>query len=334
MTGPPPGPNPWPIDAERPIAPRGPRALIRLARPKQWTKTAFVLVGPFYALQNPPDWNIPTAALSVLLTCIAFSLASSACYVLNDLADAQADRAHPRKRHRPIASGAVTPKTARAYALALLLLASAAALGVAWPLHGTWWVLGLMGLHVINVSAYSAGLKRLAILDVISLALGFVIRVLAGCVAVGIWPSTWLLNVSLFLSMTLAFGKRMGERRTLGSAEAAAAARAVQTSYSDDLLRMSLVVTGVATLLTYAGYVVTREDTYQIAGSGFNPLWLTMLPAMYGLLRAIMLLENGSYDDPTELATRDRPFQAAALLFVLITGGLVGLRIIGEVGAT
>ncbi|MBL8759458.1 MAG: hypothetical protein JNK35_13635, partial [Phycisphaerae bacterium] len=149
---------------------------------------------------------------------------------------------------------------------------------------------------------------------------GFVLRVLAGCAAVLVVPSTWLLNVTFFIAMFLAFGKRLGERRTMG--DDAAAARLVQAKYTDELLRMVVVVTGVATLLTYAGYIQSQEFGFT---RGFNLLWLTMLPATYGLLRCIVLLERGDYDDPTELAAKDRAFQVAVVVFVGLT---VGLRVI------
>ncbi|MEQ8845169.1 MAG: decaprenyl-phosphate phosphoribosyltransferase [Phycisphaerales bacterium] len=306
------------------------QALLRLARPKQWTKSSFVAVGPFFggATSIAELWG-------VLLAMVAFALASSGCYVINDLRDAQADRLHPRKRRRPIASGRVSPKVAKVYALALWILAAGcvAALGpLLTPVHA----LGLgavLAIYVGNVSAYSLGLKHVPVLDVLGLALGFVLRVLGGCAAVGITPSTWLLNVTLFLAMFLAFGKRLGERRTLGAD--AAAARAVQGVYTDELLRMMVVVTAVAMLLTYAGYVQDNESRFvwvmgdrflggvETPRLGMNLLWLTMLPATYAVLRSIVLLERGEFDDPTELATRDKPFQLAALAFVALTAGLV-----------
>ncbi|MEM7623009.1 MAG: UbiA prenyltransferase family protein [Planctomycetota bacterium] len=299
------------------------RSLIRLARLHQWSKSAFVLVGPFYAAQSPDGFDWVLMGLSVVLAAAAFGLASSGCYVFNDLADAERDRAHPRKRFRPIASGVVTAGTAKRFGTVLLLAGVGLALLI--PGAGRWWVSLFVVLHIANVTSYTAGLKQIPIVDVMSLSMGFVLRVLAGCAAIGLWPTTWLLNVTLFLSMTLAFGKRLGERRTMGSAAAATAARRVQGLYSDDLLRMLLVVSAVATLLTYAAYVVTREPDYSVggfgldAGGGFNLLWLTVLPATFGLLRAIMLLEQGAYDDPTELAVHDRAFQVAAGLFGVIT---------------
>ncbi len=295
--------------------------LVRLARPHQWLKTVFVLIGPFYALQdNPAEGDALTRIVwSTFLAAAAFSIASSGCYVFNDLADIESDRTHPRKRNRPLASGAVKPATAKIYGLALFFVSSMFVAMIPWPAAG--WVGLLLALHVGNVLLYSAGLKHIVIIDVISLSMGFVLRVMAGCAAVGIGPSTWLLNVTFFLSMFLAFGKRLGERRTMGSG--AASARAVQGDYSDEMLRMVVVVTAVATLITYAGFVQDRTEEYHL---GFNLLWLTMLPATYGLIRCITLLENGDYDDPTELAVHDKAFRISGGVFVAMSLALVGLK--------
>lgn len=290
---------------------------MRLARPRQWAKSVFVVIGPAYAWAN----EIPVPWVSVAGAVVAFSLASSACYVVNDIVDREADRTHPRKRHRPIASGAVTP--AGAWVFAVVLIAAAAGSLALVPLGGAagWslpWVAGAAGLYVLNTLAYSFGLKRVVMLDVVSLAVGFVLRVLGGCAAAGIEPTSWLLNCSFFIAMFLSFGKRLGERRTAGAD--APAVRGVQSAYTDDMLRMAVVVTAVAALVTYAGYVEAQEGRFR---DGFNLLWLTILPATYGLLRCIVLLERGAYDDPTELAAHDRPFQAAAVLFAGITLALV-----------
>lgn len=305
--------------------PGGLPALVRLVRPHQWLKQAFVLVGPVYGgvLARAEVWGPVVAALA------AFCLASSACYIVNDLRDQGADRLHPRKRHRPIASGAVSSRTAAALA-AVLLIAALAAVAAVYPLalprgqtialQSTLLVGGAVALYVVNTMAYSLALKRLVIADVMSLSLGFVLRVLGGCAAAMVEPSSWLLNVTLFVSMFLAFGKRLGERRTMG--EQASAARSVQSGYTDDMLRMMVAVTAVACLVTYAGYVQAQAARYT---HGFNLLWLTTIPALYAMLRAIVQMERGRFDDPTELAGKDRPFQAAGVLFVLITGVLMWL---------
>lgn len=274
-----------------------------------------MLVGPAYAVIDPapgsePDWRGAIAAV------VAFGLAASGCYVFNDIRDREMDRAHPRKSRRPIASGAV--RVPQAIVMAVVLLSASAAVavgaGVATGVEAAVGLAAVVGLYVVNVTSYSLWAKRVIMLDVVSLALGFVLRVIGGCVAAGIEPSVWLLNTTFFVSMFLAFGKRLGERRTMG--EQVAEVRGVQAAYTNNLLRMAVVVTAVATLLTYAGYLQDKAPQF---GSGLYLIWLTILPATYGLLRCIVVLESGLYDDPTELAVRDRPFQVAVGVFGLLT---------------
>lgn len=313
-------------------------ALIKLARPHQWAKSVFVLIGPFFAVQDPAsgmgwsDWHRWMAALAAA---VGFSLASSGCYVFNDLADVEADRQHPRKRNRPIASGAVPEGVARVFGVVLLVVGLGLPVGVCGWLMG--WgaaggVGGIVGVYIANVMLYSHVLKRVVVVDVMSLSAGFVLRVLAGGAAGGVTISTWLLNVAFFLSMFLAFGKRLGERRTMGAA-GATAARAVQEGYSDEFLRMVVVFTGGVTLVLYAMYVETRSEAYAWGAlGGMNALWLTVLPATYCLMRAMLMVEKGRYDDPTELAMHDRAFQGVGAVFVALVVALVGLRVMGWVG--
>ena len=312
--------------------------LLAAARPHQWAKGVFVLIGPAYGIASRGLSTIPreeaarigTGAIAAFF---AFGFASSACYIVNDLLDRDQDRVHPRKKNRPIAAGRISPGAAKVFALILLALAAACLFavplwqpmpGAPMPTGNNWlaelpslgrWLLGAcVGVYVANVLAYSVRIKHMTVADTISLASGFVLRVLGGCAAAMVEPSSWLLNVTFFLSMFLALGKRLGERRTMG--DDVASARGVQAKYTDDLLRMAVVVTGVSTLLSYSDYVRGQGDKFTL---GFNLLWLTMLPATYGLLRSILLVERGTYDDPTDLALRDRPFQLAGFAFVAIT---------------
>jgi len=303
-----------------------PASLIRLARPHQWAKGAFVVIGPMYAIASGVAPTL-AMALSVGFAFMAFAFASSSCYIVNDIRDVEADRLHPRKKNRPIASGAVPVSAAWMFSGVLIVSAIACILLAGLPhlmgidagsgVHPSAIWLGVaVGIYIVNTNLYSAIFKHHAVLDVISLAAGFVLRVLGGCAAAGVVPSSWLLNVTFFISMFLAFGKRLGERRTMG--DAVASTRKVQQDYTDELLRMAVVVTAVATLVTYAGYVQAQTAK---SAAVLNTLWFTMLPATYGLLRCIVLLERGQYDDPTELASKDRPFQIAGLLFAAITLG-------------
>lgn len=322
--------------------------LIRLLRPKQWAKSAFVLIGPLYGMRGGGGGaGAASWALEAAIAATAFALASSACYACNDVLDAPRDRLHPRKAKRPVASGRVSPGVAVAIALALLVVAGALCLGLHAPHRASF--AAILGLYVANTLAYSVWFKHVPVLDVISLAMGFVLRVLGGCAAVGIEPSNWLLNSTFFLSMFLALGKRLGERRTAEAAGIAMDAnRPVQREYSADLLRMMVVVTAVATLITYALYVQNQAGSMGGVGGGgaggvvvsglATPnsqaasgavgraqgfrvplLWLTMLPATFALLRALLLLEQGKYDDPTELAFADGQSMLAAATFAGLT---------------
>jgi decaprenyl-phosphate phosphoribosyltransferase len=303
-------------------------SLIKLARPHQWAKSVFVILGPVYGLRDllaqGRVWH--EVLLQALIAAGVFALASSACYIFNDLRDAERDKIHPRKKLRPLASGAVSPSVA-AWGIVILLWAAAA---LALLLESSVRPITVMMviLYVANTTLYSATLKNRVIADVISLSLGFVIRVLGGCFAVGISPSTWLLNCTLFLAMFLAFGKRLGERRTAEAAGYDASdARGVQAKYTDNLLRMSVVVTAVAALLTYAGYVQSRELIYNFAAmgvpAGFNWLWVTILPALYALLRSMVLIEKGEYDDPTEMFVKDSALRIAAVAFFAISAAVL-----------
>jgi len=311
-----------------------PLELIRLARPKQWAKSVFVLIGPLSAFADHKG-SMRQLAAAALIAAVILALCSSACYIVNDICDASKDRLHPRKRRRPIAAGTVTRSQAGWFAAALIVISISllSLLGV----EARWWVGGLALLYVINVNLYSLSFKRIVIVDVLSLSLGFVLRVLAGCGATSVTPSSWLLNCTFFLAMFLAFGKRLGERRTAGAAGVESVEiRGVHARYTDDILRITVAITAVATLITYSAYVQSREKTVMewLANAGlrggawFNLLWLTMIPATYAMFRAILLLERGVYDDPTELVVRDRWMRLAVLLFGLIT---VAIVLLGQV---
>ena len=293
-------------------------SLIKLARPHQWSKGIFVLAGPVYGAADllSGGSQIYDIVFRSIIVLASFSLAASGCYVVNDLCDVEADRAHPRKKNRPIASGAVTPGQGKVFAIILLIVS----IGLLFllPVPALWWTLATVVLYIANVMTYSAFFKKHAIADVMGLSLGFVLRVMGGCAALAIGPSSWLLNVTLFIAMFHAFGKRLGERRSMG--EEAAKIRAVQSLYTNTLLEMAVVVTGVCTLVTYTIYVEEQAQYYTM---GFNLLWLTVLPVTFVLFRCIVLLDAGRYDDPTEIALRDPVVRTGTLLFSGMTAFLM-----------
>jgi len=237
-----------------------------------------------------------------------FSLLASSVYVLNDLVDVEADRAHPVKQHRPIASGAVSPASAKV-ALALL---GAVAFGVGWSL-GPLFLAALAGYLANNV-AYSFGMKRVAYLDVLSIGLGFELRVLAGSFAAGIPPSRYLLVVTFVLAMFLGLGKRMHElvqQDRTGSTSS----RPVLRRYSKRPVRLLMNAFGVATVVTYVAYALDPTSREQFHT---DYLVLSSVFMLVGVVRFTQLVrKDPDSEGPTEQMLRDPPFLINALLAAL-----------------
>lgn len=183
--------------------------IIRLLRPHQYIKNGFVLLGVVFSHQ----WDNATL-LSASLAFLAFCAMASAVYVLNDIFDVEADRLHPKKRHRPIASGAISVRAAWGMfaGLAMLSLALGSAVG--------YWVPALLSTYLVLNVAYSLRLKHVVILDVFVISAGFMLRILAGTVGLGIAPSHWLLLCGLMVTLFLGFAKRRAELLMLVSQDA------------------------------------------------------------------------------------------------------------------
>jgi 4-hydroxybenzoate polyprenyltransferase len=281
-------------DASR-VSPGLTAAVLRLLRPNQWTKNAFVLVGVMFA----HAWDEPDRVWAALVAFAAFCAAASAVYVVNDWFDRERDRLHPRKRHRPIASGRVGG--ALAIVLATSMFALAIGLAYAPPIAGlpdadggTRLVLILVLYALMNLG-YSLGLKHVPILDCSLIALGFMLRILAGTWAIGIPPSRWLLVCGLSVTLFLAFAKRRAELAALG--DDAGGHRAVLDRYSLPLLDQFLAITATAVLVTYSVYTVSAE-TVQIHGTD-QLLW-TLPFVAYGLFRYLYIVfQRGAGGDPT-----------------------------------
>ena len=282
-------------------------ALIRLARPKHWVKNGFVAAPLLFARPEPFIEAVVLAGIAVSV----FSLVASAIYCFNDVIDAESDRAHPTKRTRPVASGAVSPALGVAWGACL----AAAALALAW-----WKLppafLAVLGAYVINNAVYNARVKQLAIADVISIATGFVLRLVAGAIAIGVVASSWLLVCSFSLALFLGFGKRRSE---LALAEAGHAYRRVLKAYSTSTLDSAMSISATLTLMCYMLYTIAPE-TQQTHHTG--NLVFTVPPVFYAMFRFIFKVQEARGESPEELLLSDRVMIGAgaawAALVVLV----------------
>ncbi|MBS3936086.1 MAG: decaprenyl-phosphate phosphoribosyltransferase [Sulfuritalea sp.] len=263
--------------------------LIDLLRPHQWVKNGFVLVGLLFghAWERGDGMAL---ALQAMVAFVAFCLISSAVYVMNDIVDRAADRHHPEKRKRPIASGKVGIGTAAALGLSCLGAGLALAFGLAGlPASQAPW---LFIAYVLMNIGYSLGLKHVVILDVFIIAAGFMLRILAGTLGIGIPPSHWLLLCGLMLTLFLGFAKRRAE---VGAA-AGRPHRRVLTQYSEPMLDQFITLSAGATVIAYSLYTVSEET---IALHGTPWLIATVPCVLYGLLRYLYRLHRaGGGENP------------------------------------
>jgi 4-hydroxybenzoate polyprenyltransferase len=275
------------------------RAFIELARPQQWAKNSFVLTGLLFG----HAWRDPQLVAAAVVATLAFCLASSAIYALNDAADAAHDRRHPLKRRRPVASGALSANAARAAAAVLAAMALAAAVAAS-PLAA-----GIVATYLALNAAYTFGLKRVPVVDVFIIAAGFMLRLLAGTAGIGIEPSNWLLVCGLLLTLMLGFGKRRAELEELQ--EEAGRHRAVLEAYSAGFLDKAVLVCAAGVIATYALYTVAPE-TARLHGTA--RLVLTLPWVLLGMFRYLFRLNyRGGGADPTDELLRD-PLLAFAVL--------------------
>jgi 4-hydroxybenzoate polyprenyltransferase len=282
--------------------------LIRAMRPHQWVKNLFVLA-PLIFAKELLVWPLAFKAGAAFAL---FCLASSTVYILNDLGDVEVDRAHPVKRHRPIASGLLPIGVARNTAIAtgLSSLVGGALLN---PLLAT----TILGYLTLNL-AYSRRLKRVAYLDVMCIAAGFELRVMAGAFAAEVPASAYLLVVTFLLAAFLGFGKRMHE---LMQGEQAHKQRSVLKAYDERTLTVLLYLTALATVATYAVYALdpsTRE------AFGTDYLAVTTVMPLFGVLRFLYLVRRRHVaESPTEDMLRDVPFLANLALWGVVVLALI-----------
>ncbi|MCM2562317.1 UbiA family prenyltransferase [Lutimaribacter sp. EGI FJ00015] len=288
------------------------RPLFRAIRPQQWLKNVLV----FLPLLVAHRFTLPAIG-EAALAFVVFSLVASSVYVLNDLLDLEADRAHPRKRERPFASGALPLSWGTALAPGLLLAGGLLSL----PLGPEF--LGVIVVYYLVTTAYSFVLKRRLVVDICALAALYTLRIIAGGVATGIPLSVWLLAFSMFFFFSLAAMKRKTE--LVSSVEEGAEVAPGRGYMTDDLPLVSnmAVASGYVSVLVMALYINSPAVT--VLYSATAPLWGICLILLYWLSRMMMLAHRGQmHDDPVVFAAKDRvSLLCGGLIFALVLSGML-----------
>lgn len=279
------------------------RAIIQLMRPAQWVKNVFV----FGALVFGAKREDADAILLALSAFVIFCMLSAAVYAFNDLLDYREDAKHPSKKHRPVASGVISPFLAGVIALVLagagVLVSLAMPQGFVLP----------VGVYLLLNLLYSLWGKRQPLLDVILIAIGFVLRALAGAQAIEVPVSAWLVVCTFTLCLFLGFGKRRCELAVLQTNEKAKSHRSTLSVYSSELLTQLLAVTGAMAVITFLLYTLDPYAPTQHLMVFTTPL------VFYAIFRYAMVISQGERTGPTDVLIRDRPFLFTAILWTLFT---------------
>ena len=291
------------------------------ARPLQWVKNLLVFLPLLFAVDlvwEPGDIGTLLPYIPRLAALFAaFCALSSAVYVLNDLADREADRRHPTKRTRPIASGLV-PVWLAGSTLAILAVAGMLGLyGISAPAL----VLPLIGgIYLVANVGYSLQLKRVALVDVMIVAGGYVLRAVAGAVAVGAVPSPWLYAVTAAGALFIVIGRRYAEARLAG--DEPEAQRATLSHYTPPLGGQLLILSATAALVSYTLYTVEADNL-----PANNTMLLTVPLVIFGLFRYLYLLNNSrDAESPELLMLRDAPLLMAIAAWMVVAGAVLVLN--------
>ncbi len=288
------------------------RACVALIRPKQWIKNLFVFAPLIFA----KELFFLHESILAFKAFLAFSFTASAVYVVNDIADLEADRAHPEKRYRPVAAGLVS--IPGAFVLAGMLLALSALL--VWD--GDPRFIFVLCLYFCINLAYSFKLKQVVLLDVFVIAGGFMLRVVGGAYAINVDTSTWLVLCTMFISLFLGFAKRRGE--LVQVQDDTYTGRKVLALYKVGFLDQMLTIAAAATVIAYALYTVAPR-TIQVFGT--DKLIYTTVFVIYGVFRYLYLIHTTRItDNPTNAVTSDPPILITGALWILACIVLIYFR--------
>jgi len=278
------------------------KALIETLRPRQWTKNLVIFAGLIFDGQ----FLQLTPFLRVLLAALLFCLVSGVTYTINDLLDLDADKLHPQKRNRPLASGRLGKRTA----IIFIIVLSAISLAGGYLLSPN--LAQIFVAYTLLILAYSLWLKKIMILDVLVIASGFVLRVLAGLSVITVaYFSPWLFVLTTLLAMYLAFGKRLAELKLLETD--AINHRKTLDGYTVPLLNQYIMVILTAILITYTFYTFSAHP-----GQSNYAMMLTLPFVVYGIFRYLYLIQSDlTTSSPEEVLLKDRPLQIAIALWGL-----------------
>ncbi len=277
------------------------RDIIRMLRPHQWAKNSFIFAGLIFSLQIV-HWR---SVARTLLAFIAFILLSSAAYIINDVIDCRRDQLHPVKSKRPIAAGKVKKDLAIGIALLLILVATF----IAALINRSFLIVGL--IYLLLIVAYSFVVKQVVILDIVFVAIGYVLRAIAGAVAIEVEISSWLLVCTLLLALLLVISKRRAEIQLLG--DAAVEHRPILAQYSVHLLDQLNTIVAAACVIAYCLYTLAHDTVEKFATRGFV---YTIPLVIFGIFRYLLLVGEGEGDRPERLVLFDRPLLICILLWV------------------
>ncbi len=281
------------------------KAILKEARPQQWTKNVLVFAAPG-ALGVLNQWG---SLWKSLVMFVAFSMTASGTYYWNDIKDIEQDRLHPKKRFRPIASGAVPLNIARVLGTVLLVGGPVIASLVRVQAGG------VVALYAILTIAYSTRLKHVALLDLAIVASGFVLRAMAGAAITQTPMSNWFVLCTTFGSFFIVTGKRFAELVEMG--DNAGSTRSSLRSYTVPYLRQVLSVSCTATVVTYCMWAFENST---LSGESFPLHSLSIIPMVLALLRYLMVLENGGGGAPEEVFISDRTLQLYGFAWVVVYG--------------
>ena len=276
--------------------------VIKLLRPQHWLKNLFVVMPLFFAGEFQDEDRLIDAVLAF----VAFCLVASAVYVINDLKDAEADRQHPEKKKRPIAAGEVGG--ALAIGISILLLGVSLAIGASIASNVA---IAISVYFVMNI-LYTFGLKRVSILDVTIIAIGFIIRVLVGGFAADVSISHWIIIDTFLLALILALSKRRAELNLVGKQ---GAVRHSLKSYNESFLDLSLVLFSGVTIVSYIMYCVSDEVMARLDS---DMVYLTSVFVMLGLMRYLQqIIVHRSMNSPVQMVFRDKLLAAVVIAWAI-----------------